>query len=75
MDTVLRILKAAGDWHHGLHLRIEKAQSARVRGRDGRLRNPDAIPRRLRLVGGSPHTKYSLPHPVTRTFSSLVSCS
>ena len=23
MDTVLRILKAAGGWHHGLHLRIE----------------------------------------------------
>ena len=23
MDTILRILKAAGGWHHGLHLRIE----------------------------------------------------
>lgn len=23
MDTVLRILTAAGGWHHGLHLRIE----------------------------------------------------
>jgi hypothetical protein len=23
MDTVLRILKAAGGWHHGLHLHIE----------------------------------------------------
>ena len=23
MDTVLRILQAAGGWHHGLHLRIE----------------------------------------------------
>ena len=23
MDTVLRILKAAGGWHHGLYLRIE----------------------------------------------------
>jgi len=23
MDTVLRILRAAGGWHHGLHLRIE----------------------------------------------------
>jgi hypothetical protein len=23
MKTVLRILKAAGGWHHGLHLRIE----------------------------------------------------
>ncbi|HLI77428.1 MAG TPA: hypothetical protein VKV02_10825 [Acidobacteriaceae bacterium] len=23
MDSVLRILKAAGGWHHGLHLRIE----------------------------------------------------
>jgi hypothetical protein len=23
MDTILRILQAAGGWHHGLHLRIE----------------------------------------------------
>jgi hypothetical protein len=23
MDTILRILKAAGGWHHGLHLHIE----------------------------------------------------
>ncbi|MCU1224614.1 MAG: hypothetical protein JWQ42_2707 [Edaphobacter sp.] len=24
MQTILRILKQAGDWHHGLYLKIEK---------------------------------------------------